>query len=164
MEGSAFWFSAPVRFLWEDVFGGAGADIFRGFGPLMNKPLDGQNTLGEIFNSSIKTLRATIKKGKKSSNSWAQPDLVAQLDTWDTRVGAAAMETKQAEWAINTIVRFNEWENQTPAEFALVASSWRALMREFACSKCEGLLKITRDEDSLRCACQNVSVNLLDRN
>lgn len=126
--------------------------------------LDGQNTLGEIFNSSIKTLRATIKKGKKSANSWAQPDLVAQLDTWDTRVAAAAMEAKQAEWAINTIVHFNEWENQTPAEFALVASSWRALMREFACSKCEGLLKITSDKDSLRCACQNVSVNLLDRN
>lgn len=125
--------------------------------------LDGQNTLGELFNSCISTLKSTIKKGKRSANSWGRPELVAQLDAWDTLVQTAALEAKQEEWAINTVVHFNDWENQTPAEFALVVASWRNLMGQFSCSECEGLVNITGDRDSLRCACQAVSVNLLDK-
>lgn len=125
--------------------------------------LDGQNTLGELFNSSISTLRSTIKKGKKSANSWGQTDIVAHLDAWDSRVQKTAQEAKQDEWAINTVVHFNEWENQTPAEFSLVAASWKLLMGAFSCSNCEGLVKITAEKDSLRCACQAVSVNLLEK-
>lgn len=123
--------------------------------------LDGQNTLGELFNSGIKALRDTIKKGKKSANSWGRPELVAQLDAWDSRIQTAAQEARQDEWAINTVVHFNEWENQTPTEFTLVAESWRSLIREFSCNECEGLVKIGGDKDSLRCACTSVSVNLL---
>ncbi|GAB3568284.1 AAA family ATPase [Spelaeicoccus albus] len=125
--------------------------------------LDGQNTLGELFNSSIKALRATIKKGKNSANSWGHSEIVAELDAWDTQIQAAAQEAKQDEWAINTVVHFNEWENQTPAEFALVAKSWRCLIKEFSCSECEGLVRIGGDQESLRCACTHVSVNLLGK-
>lgn len=123
--------------------------------------LDGQNTLGELFSSSIKALRSTIKKGKNSANSWGRPELVAALDTWDSCIQTASQEAKQDEWAINTVVHFNEWENQTPDEFALVAESWKRLIEEFSCSKCESLVRIGGDQDSLRCACTHVSVNLL---
>lgn len=125
--------------------------------------LDGQNTLGELFNSGIKALKDTIKKGKNSANSWGRLDVVAELDAWDSRIQTAAQEARQEEWAINAVVHFNEWENQTPAEFSLVAASWRSLIKEFSCSECEGLVKIAGDKDSLRCACTSVTVNLLHK-
>jgi hypothetical protein len=125
--------------------------------------LDGQNTLGELFNSSIKALRDSIKRGKKSANSWNRAEKVTELDAWDRQVQSAALAAKQEEWAINTVVHFNAWENQTPSEFRAVSDSWKELMRQFACDECEGLVRLTSDKDSLRCACQHVSVNLIEK-
>ena len=125
--------------------------------------LDGQNTLGELFDSAVKTLRELLKKGKVAANSWNQQTRVAELSEWEESVRGAALHAKQEEWAINVVVHFNEWENMTRAEFAQVVSAWQVLLQRFECAQCGGLVSVIFADNakkSLACRCGETMVNL----
>jgi hypothetical protein len=125
--------------------------------------LDGQNTLGELFDSAVKTLRELLKKGKVAANSWNQQTRVAELSEWEESVRGAALHAKQEEWAINVVVHFNEWENMTRAEFAQVVSAWQILLQRFECAQCGGLVSVIFADNakkSLACRCGETMVNL----
>lgn len=126
--------------------------------------LDGRNTLGELFDSSVKSLRDAIKKGKAAANSWNQQDLVDSLSAWDSAILRASLQAKLEEWAINTVVHFNEWENLSGSELKFVVDAWKDLLSKFECPSCSGLLRIVMSEEgleSLKCDCGITTVNLI---
>jgi recombinational DNA repair ATPase RecF len=126
--------------------------------------LDGHNTLGELMDSSIKQLRGWIKKGKAAANSWGDRTLVIDLDKRDASVQAAATKAKQEEWAINTVIHFNEWENLGAGEFAYVVEAWRELLACFECGTCSGVLGLVDQSgrpSALRCSCSAQTINLV---
>jgi hypothetical protein len=128
--------------------------------------LNGQNTLGELFNSSVKSLRDAAKKAKFAANSWNQQSRVDDLTTWEEAIRASADKAKQEEWAINTVVHFNEWENLTGAELNLVVAAWRDLLAKFQCPTCAGTLRTIFSDfrpDSVKCPCGETSLNLIPR-
>ncbi|ASD23632.1 hypothetical protein B7495_17125 [Cryobacterium sp. LW097] len=125
--------------------------------------LDGQNTLGELFDSAVKTLRELLKKGKGAANSWNQQTRVLELSEWEEAVRGAALQAKQEEWAINVVVHFNAWENLNRTEFAQVVSAWKALLERFECPQCGGLVSVLLADNvkkTLACLCGVTMVNL----
>jgi hypothetical protein len=126
--------------------------------------LDGQNTLGELFDSTVKTFRKTLSKGKAASNSWNNQHEVEMLSAWDGRISSAASAARLEDWAVNTAVHFNEWETFTDREFLPVVAAWKHLVSQFECAACGGLAYISSSNgaaQSLRCACIAISVNLV---
>ncbi len=127
---------------------------------------DGQNTLGELIPKAAATLRNLLKKGKSSAKSWSKQADVLELEDWDARIAASLTASQVEQWAINIAVHFNSWENLDKSDFEPVVTAMKALVSDFTCAECGGLVALEGPdgaETSLRCACSTLQVNLVEK-
>jgi hypothetical protein len=127
---------------------------------------DGHYTLGELFDKTISEYRRLLRASASAANSWGREQLRDAIGADETEIGRTASVAKQEDWAINTVVHFNEWENLTAIELQSVVNAWKELLHHFECDTCKGMLSLSLvggRAQSLTCICGATQYNLLPR-
>ncbi|HTQ12524.1 MAG TPA: ATP-binding protein [Rhizomicrobium sp.] len=117
---------------------------------------DGRYELGDLLPSAVGMMNALYKEAKSAANSWGNADLVKAIGEREGLFGAAAKAALGEQWQINPAIHYNEWANFSKQDFAPVVETFKALVAQFSCPKCDGplyLVKNNQKRDSLRCAC-----------
>jgi hypothetical protein len=121
--------------------------------------------LGDLFPAVIGRHGELLKLAAKAANSWNDQDAKARVEALKNARSEALARHGEEEWVVNKAVHWNEWANFTEAEFREVVEAFKGLLVQLRCSKagCESWFYVTpkkRDEETLRCRCGSVNINL----
>ncbi|WP_435094120.1 AAA family ATPase [Clavibacter michiganensis] len=127
---------------------------------------DGHYTLGELFDKTVSEYRKVLRTSASAANSWGREEMREEIRTKERGVGQSALVAKQEEWAINSVVHFNEWENLGARELVSVVAAWKDLLRHFECDACGGMLSLSQvggRDQSLTCMCGATLFSLVSK-
>ena len=121
--------------------------------------------LGDMLPAVIGRHGELQKLAAKAANAWNDEDAKAKVEALKTARSEALSSYGGEAWVVNKAVHWNEWANFTKAEFQEVVEAFKGLLVQLRCSKpaCESWLYVTPkkgDEETLRCRCGSVNVNL----
>ena len=127
--------------------------------------LSAQYELGDLAVAAWVEYRSLIKKAKSAANSWGKADEVVRLGELES-VGAQVYARTHAEqWAVNSAVHYNEWEDLQPEDFRPVVDAFSDVFKVFTCQQCSTVLKVVyggnREKTGVRCDCSQFSLNLV---
>ena len=126
---------------------------------------DGNYELGELLPAVLSRMKTLCARGADAAQSWgnaaAKDAAVKRRDTLAASSGATNVE----QWAVNKAVHYNEWANFGRKDFEPVVAAFKGLLEIFQCDACHGWLYVTPRAypESLRCACNAVSMNLKNK-
>jgi recombinational DNA repair ATPase RecF len=127
--------------------------------------LDGEYELGNFMYSARDKYKKLLDRIKRSARSWGDEENIPKKIDEMHSIRSQRYEASQIEqWAINTAVHYNEWENFTETEFQNVVDAFNNLCELFVCSKCGKFIRVVdvrNKPDSLRCDCGTVNFNLV---
>ena len=123
---------------------------------------DGNFELGELLPNVLKRMKDLCGKAADAAQSWgktADRDAATKRKTVLSTSNAA---TSVEQWAVNKAVHYNEWANFGKKDFEPVVAAFKELLGCFSCATCESWLYVTPrgNPESLRCACNAISLNL----
>jgi recombinational DNA repair ATPase RecF len=123
---------------------------------------DGNYELGELMPSVLKRIKELYGKAAESAQSWGKTAEREAVATRKAALAASSVATNVEQWAVNKAVHYNEWANFGKEDFEPVVAAFRELLECFSCDKCVSWLYVTPrgNPESLRCACNEVSLNL----
>lgn len=124
---------------------------------------DGRWDLGELLPAAITQYKKLLKDAKKSAQSWKNEEAFNALKELDSTAGQVHQKLSAEQWAINTSLHYNEWENLTQTDFLPVVQAFRDLYAHLICVSCGSVLYVTPatdNPDSLRCSCAKINWNL----
>jgi hypothetical protein len=123
---------------------------------------DGNYELGELMPSVLKRLKELCGKAAEAAQSWGNDAAKEEAGRRKALLSTSSGATNVEQWAVNKAVHYNVWANFGKKDFAPVVAAFRELLGCFSCDKCDGWLYVTPrgNPDSLRCACNSVSLNL----
>lgn len=119
--------------------------------------------LGDLLPAVIGRHGELLKLGAKAANAWNDEDSQEKVEALKTARSDALSAYGGEAWVINKALHFNEWANFTKTEFREVVGAFKGLLAELWCSSCEAWLYATPkkgDEETFRCRCGAVNVNL----
>jgi ABC-type multidrug transport system ATPase subunit len=172
-QGADVWTAIASNLAQDDVSTGAArlrrfleaatAEIAESIGARVPFRAQGGYDLGELLGAVNGRHSELLKRAAKSANSWNNDNAMKAVDTIkETRAQVLRDQTSEG-WAINPLVHYNEWANMTRAEFEPVVETSKNFLALFACENCGGTTYVVGrpgDEDSLRCSCGSVNLNL----
>lgn len=123
---------------------------------------DGQYDLGDLLEPAVNRLRELYADAIKSAESWGDTERVEAIKARKQRLEELSKTASIERWQMNPAVHFNAWANLDRKEFAAVVAAYKALVAEFHCANCMGLLEITPPrggKEHLLCACGNASLS-----
>lgn len=123
---------------------------------------DGNYELGELMPSVLKRLRELCGKAADAAQSWGNSVAKEEAGKRKALLSTSSGATNVEQWAVNKAVHYNAWANFGKKDFEPVVAAFKELLGCFNCDRCEGWLYVTPrgNPDSLRCACNSVSLNL----
>ncbi len=121
--------------------------------------------LGDLLPAVIGRHGVLLKRAAGAANSWKDSDAQATVAAMKSARSEALKRYGGEAWVVNKALHWNEWENLDRAEFREVVEAFTCLLGLFKCtnSDCDSWLYVTPkkgDEETLRCNCGSVCVNL----
>jgi hypothetical protein len=122
---------------------------------------DGNYDLGDLLPPAVNRLRELYTDAIKAAETWGDlkvDAIKARKQNLDAAFQAANIE----QWIINPAVHFNEWATFDRKDLAAVVAAFKALVSEFHCGKCHGLLEVTPSrgtKEHVHCACGTASLS-----
>lgn len=122
--------------------------------------------LGDWLPSAMERLRTVLRRAREAAKSWG--DLVTQetLDEIESVRSQIYGQTFVEQWATNTLVHYNAWENMGKEDFSPVVDAFRDLYGLFLCSLCTRLIEVVprgKRPEIVKCPCGKVNWNLKHR-
>jgi AAA domain len=126
---------------------------------------DGNYELGELMPSVLKRMKDLCGKAAEAAQSWGKSVEREAATTRKTALSTSNAAINVEQWAVNKAVHYNAWANFGKKDFEPVVTAYRELLSCFSCPTCESWLYVTPrlNPESLRCACNAVSLNLKTR-
>ena len=124
---------------------------------------DNQHTLGELLPQGCSHFRKTLKEAKNAAIHWKDTVRATDISVYEQAFSDALATARVKQWAINTAVHYNPWENLHKADFGPVVAAYQTLCDFFSCPKCSSLLKLSKvghKKDALKCSCGTTCFNL----
>jgi recombinational DNA repair ATPase RecF len=123
---------------------------------------DGNYELGELLPSVVARMKILCSKAAEAAQSWRNDAAKEAVVERKTALSNAASASNVEQWAVNKAVHYNEWANFGRKDFAPVVAAFKGLLGCFRCESCESWLYVTPrvSPESLRCACNAISLNL----
>lgn len=123
---------------------------------------DGNYELGELLPSVLSRMKDLYGKAAAAAQSWgktADKELIGKRKADLTASNAA---TSVEQWAVNKAVHYNAWANFGKKDFEPVVAAFKELLESFTCETCDSWLYVSPrgTPESLRCACNAISLNL----
>lgn len=118
--------------------------------------------LGELTPTAIHSLKEMLRKAKSAANSWGQSEIVSKINLIDESIGKKYQATNAEQWAVNNSLHYNEWAALSKQDFATVLKSFKDLLDDLKCLKCESWLYVSPSKGTpelLRCDCGEISFN-----
>lgn len=171
-----FWAAAESALVAGDVAGAAAklrraleanaADIAEGLGASVVYRGDGAYDLSAFLDAAKGRHAKLLAMAADSAQVWknsAQQQQVAELKARRTEI---IPEHDGEVWLLNKLVHNNDWANGTAADMRPVIDAARDFLGLFQCSNsnCDSWIYVGWNkgkEESLRCACGTISLNLL---
>lgn len=124
---------------------------------------NGQYDLGDLWPGILAAWKRRLDEAKEAAKSWGKP--VTDIETLQAEAKAKIAATKSEEWMINKAVHYNQWATFQKAEFLLVVTAFRELLKSMQCSnvECQEFLcvsPIKGEKEVLRCGCGDRLINL----
>ena len=119
--------------------------------------------LDDFLPAAMNQYKSLLKEYRSAAFSWNNTESVAQVEEQDSIRKQIFGRTYVEQWAINSAVHFNNWENLSKEDFQPVTDAFRDLHGLFLCSNCGGLLEKTPRKGSsqtVSCPCSKVYWNL----
>ena len=128
---------------------------------------DGSYDLGSLMPPAISRWKKHLQTAKDSAKSWGNEALGHEIDALLQKVSGLQAKGQLENWAVNTAVHYNEWENLSPEEFKAVVKIYQDLIDTLRCSTCGTYLYILpkkgTNPEEIRCSCSTVSYNLVKK-
>lgn len=123
---------------------------------------DGNYDLGELLPSVLKRMKDLYGKAADAAQSWGNTTAKEIAAKRKTALSTSNAAKAAEQWAVNKAVHYNEWANFGKKDFEPVVTAFKELLTCFACQTCESWLYVTPrgNPESLRCACNAISLNL----
>ena len=124
---------------------------------------DAQFQLGDLLPPAIASYRSLLREGKSAAQSWAQSEVFEALDAREKEFAAAAQQSTVEQWQTNPAVHYNEWANFQKEDFAPVVASYKRMMSDLFCDKCNGPFYVSPERgerETVRCTCGALVINL----
>ena len=124
---------------------------------------DGDYQLGELLPSVLVRAKRVHQKAAKAAKSWADTAAEELVANRIAALAGAAKDSNVEQWAVNKAVHYNVWANFGKKDFEPVVASFKTLLDTLRCGACDSWLYVTPKRgpaETLRCACNAVSLNL----
>jgi recombinational DNA repair ATPase RecF len=123
---------------------------------------DGNYELGELLPSVLSRTKHLYGKAANVAQSWGNTVAKEAATKRKTALSESNGGANVEQWAVNKAVHYNEWANFGKKDFEPVVAAFRDLLACFRCESCDSWLYVTprMNPESLRCACNAISLNL----
>ncbi|MDQ2712769.1 MAG: ATP-binding protein [Acidobacteriota bacterium] len=123
---------------------------------------DGNYELGELMPSVLKRMKDVCGKAAEAAQSWGKSVEREVATTRKTALSTSNAALNVEQWAVNKAVHYNAWANFGKKDFEPVVTAYKELLACFSCPSCDSWLYAAPrlNPESLRCACNAVSLNL----
>lgn len=125
---------------------------------------DGRWEFGELLQSSSKRLKALLKTGIESAQSWKKAEEVARLTALETLRSTSFRFFIDEQGVINQTVHYNHWVQLTRKDFQPVVEAFKALTKVFKCATCDSVFRVLQDgkkDQLVSCPCNGGGWNLV---
>ena len=121
--------------------------------------------LGDLLPAVIGRHRVLLKRAAAAASRWKDSDAQATVEAMRKARSHALDRYGGETWVVNKALHWNAWVNLAKAEFREVVDAFKGLLAQYKCtnSDCDSWLYVTPkkgDEETLRCNCGSVCVNL----
>jgi hypothetical protein len=109
-------------------------------------------------------MRRVLRAGKAAAQSWKQNDKMQSISDLEAAFASAAERSNAEKWQVNAAIHYNQWASLQKEDFKPVVDAFRALADMFRCRSCSSLYRVVPErgsEESLRCACAEININLV---
>ena len=116
--------------------------------------------LGDFLFPAMSRYKELLKEAISAAKSWGREDVVADLDKRESIRNQIYKRVNMEQWAVNTAVHFNNWENMERKDFSPVVDAFKDLHSLFRCLECESILEaIPRKHttQTVQCSCGKVN-------
>ena len=126
---------------------------------------DANYELGELMPSVLKRMKDLCGKAAEAAQSWGKSIEREVATTRKTSLSTSNAALNVEQWAVNKAVHYNAWANFGKKDFEPVVAAYKELLACFSCPVCDSWLYAAprSNPESLRCACNVVSLNLKSR-
>ena len=155
VHGAAFKLRRGGEDFFESVCDALGAEVTYNSGT--------QWQLDDWLPAAMEKYKSLLRIRRNSAVSWGDKPTIDELSELESVRRQVYGRIHVEQWAINTSVHFNNWENMSQQDFSPVVEAFSDLRALFVCSNCRGLLeKIPRkgSPQSVKCPCGKVNWNL----
>lgn len=124
---------------------------------------DHRYTLGQLMPNASGRLVKLLKLAKTAAVSWKNEELQKAIAEREEDIKAKVTTMKYEEWGINATVHHNEWAALSREDFQPIVDAFKALDSAVRCGDCSSILFVrphVGTEESLRCKCGNIHINL----
>lgn len=143
-----------LEFVAADLADELGAPVaFRG---------DGTYDMGILLSAVIGRQGELLKEAAKAARSWSDDEQTAKAEEMLNARAEILAEKNGEEWIVNKAVHYNEWADLSKEDFQPVVSTFKRLLGQFRCAKCDSWLSVSPriNPTDLRCSCGTLRLNL----
>lgn len=151
--------SAKLRHYFEYLAG----ELCHELGASVTYQGDHRYALGQLLPNATSKLVKLLKLGKTAATSWGNEELSETIAEREQVVRDVVAATKLEEWGVNATVHYNAWASLGAEDFRPIADAFRKLDETVRCKKCSSLVFLRPQfgtEETLRCACGDMQINL----
>lgn len=119
--------------------------------------------LDDWLPATMERYKKLLQRARRAAVSWDDNVVIDTLAELESVRKQVYDRTKVEEWAINSAVHYNSWENMSQRDFSPVTDAFRDLHGLFSCSGCGRLLeKLPRKglNGVVKCPCAKTHWNL----
>lgn len=128
---------------------------------------DENHDLGDLLPDVVGKWNRILGAGAKAAQKWKDEEEQHRVAALQEKFSQAHKNTRMEEWALNPAVHFNEWANFAKTEFLPVVQSYRNLLSNWQCAKCESWAYVTPKKGAAevaRCKCgKGITLNLREK-
>ena len=127
---------------------------------------DYQWELGDYLPAAMSRYKDLMKMAKVSEQSWGNNELFDEYQKRDSIRKQIFDRTNAENWVVNASVHYNNWTNLSKSDFQPVIEAFQDLFALFYCTKCGGVLHVSKVNNTLqnvRCNCGNENWNLVKK-
>ncbi len=127
---------------------------------------DGRWEFGELLQSASSRLKALLKAGIESAQSWGHEEIVSRLTELEKARSISMKFFTDEQGVINQTVHFNYWVHLSSSDFKPVVEAFKTVTAIFRCPKCDSVLVVLQDgkkDKMVSCSCGTGGWNLIKR-
>lgn len=124
---------------------------------------DNRHSLGDLLPQGYSRLKKLLKEAKEAAKSWGNGSKAQEVTNYILSLEACYQASLAEQWAMNSSIHYNKWENMQEQDFRQVVDAFKNLCAKFSCSRCNSLLRLFKannEKGALQCECAKISFNL----